>query len=245
MTTDLRVSYFVCGTPRAGTSLLTGLLKSTGIAGKPEEYFWRDNMSESSKHRRGSTFAKYVAGVMREGTTANGVFGSKLMWGYMNDFLSRLRGASEQNELSDRALLELFFGSPRFVWISRKDVIAQAVSWAKAIQTDVWYDHLGHKPVRDPKFDFDQIDALVREATEHNEAWQRWFATNGFEPHPVRYEDLVLDYVGTTGRILHFLGIEFAEGFSVAAETRRQGDALNERWVDRYCELVVARREPS
>jgi hypothetical protein len=32
-------SYFVCGTPRTGSSLLLGLLESTGVAGHPQAYF--------------------------------------------------------------------------------------------------------------------------------------------------------------------------------------------------------------
>src|SRR5579872_7291023 len=36
-----QISYLVCGTPRCGSSLLCETLKNTGIAGRPEEYFWR------------------------------------------------------------------------------------------------------------------------------------------------------------------------------------------------------------
>jgi LPS sulfotransferase NodH len=32
-------SYFVCATPRTGSSLLLGLLESTGVAGRPQAYF--------------------------------------------------------------------------------------------------------------------------------------------------------------------------------------------------------------
>jgi LPS sulfotransferase NodH len=40
-TPDTESSYLVCGTPRSGTSLLCRLLAATGVAGRPEEYFWR------------------------------------------------------------------------------------------------------------------------------------------------------------------------------------------------------------
>jgi trehalose 2-sulfotransferase len=93
-------SYFVCGTPRAGTSLLTGLLKSTDIAGRPEEYFWRDDVPFWSQRWKTSTFAEYLAAAIRAGTTPNGVFGAKLMWGYMDDFLGRLRGVAGAAEAS-------------------------------------------------------------------------------------------------------------------------------------------------
>ncbi|MBA2364790.1 MAG: hypothetical protein H0V86_14810, partial [Chloroflexia bacterium] len=34
-------SYLICGTPRSGSFLLCEALKNTGLAGMPEEYFWR------------------------------------------------------------------------------------------------------------------------------------------------------------------------------------------------------------
>ena len=36
---ELRRSYLVCATQRSGSTLLCELLKDTGVAGRPEEYF--------------------------------------------------------------------------------------------------------------------------------------------------------------------------------------------------------------
>ena len=38
-----RRAYWICFTPRTGSALLCQLLRATGVAGRPEEYFWRDN----------------------------------------------------------------------------------------------------------------------------------------------------------------------------------------------------------
>jgi trehalose 2-sulfotransferase len=169
-------SYVVCGTPRAGTSLLTGLLKSTGIAGRPEEYFWRDDMP---------------------------------------------------------------FWAARWIW--REDAVAQAVSWAKAIQTGVWYDHVSGKPAVQSEFDFEQIERLLRAVAAHNEAWQHWFAGNEIEPLAVPYEDLASDKVGSTQRALAFLGLEVPDGLPLAEQTRAQRDALNDEWIRRFREIEAAR----
>ena len=187
----------MCGTPRAGTNLLTGLLKSTGVAGAPEEYFWRDDMPAWSERWETTTFVDYLLGAIRAGTTANGVFGAKLMWGYMADFLDRLDRLAGGHEGSDRSLVERFFPASDFIWIRRDDMVAQAVSWARAIQTGVWYDQVGRSSATPPEFDFDQIERLAREAADHNDAWQRWFAANEITPLLVRYEDLVSDKVAS------------------------------------------------
>jgi trehalose 2-sulfotransferase len=234
-------SYFVCGTPRAGTSLLTGLLKSTGVAGRPEEYFWRDDMPFWSQRWKTSTFAEYVAAAIRAGATPNGVFGAKLMWGYMDDFLGRLRALPGVSETSDRKLVERFFGSCAFNWIWREDAVAQAVSWAKATQTGVWYDHVSGQPAVQAEFDFDQIERLLREVADHNEAWRHWFAANQIEPLGIRYEDLASDKAGTTRRALAFLGLEIPDDLPIVEQTRSQRDALNDEWIKRFHELARGR----
>ena len=40
-TMETNTSYLICATPRSGSFLLCEALKNTGIAGNPEEYFWR------------------------------------------------------------------------------------------------------------------------------------------------------------------------------------------------------------
>jgi trehalose 2-sulfotransferase len=229
-------TYFVCGSPRAGTSLLAGLLKSTGVAGRPEEYFWRDDMPSWSARWNVSTFGQYVAAALREGTTPNGVFGAKLMWGYMDDFLGRLRDLAGASETSDRALVERFFGGSAFIWIWRGDVVAQAVSWAKAIQTGVWYDQLGDRPVGPAEFDFHQIESLAHQAAAHNRAWRRWFAANKVEPLGVQYEELVSDKVGVARRVLTFLGVEVGRRLS-----DRATDAQAERPAQRRVAHALSR----
>jgi LPS sulfotransferase NodH len=37
-------SYLICASPRSGSGLLAGVLRSSGVAGSPEEYFWRGDM---------------------------------------------------------------------------------------------------------------------------------------------------------------------------------------------------------
>ena len=37
--TEIRLSYLVCATQRSGSTLLCELLKDTGVAGRPQEFF--------------------------------------------------------------------------------------------------------------------------------------------------------------------------------------------------------------
>ena len=62
------VSYLVCATGRSGSNLLCGLLRGTGVAGRPEEYFWRGHEPCWARRWGASGPVDYVHGAIREGT---------------------------------------------------------------------------------------------------------------------------------------------------------------------------------
>src|SRR5947209_4516160 len=85
-----------------------------------------------------STYADYLARVMEEGTTANGVFGAKVMRGYFDDFISHLRQIPEYSEMTVPDLLSTIFPNLHYIYVTRLDKVRQAVSLWKAIQTWTW-----------------------------------------------------------------------------------------------------------
>lgn len=240
-------SYFVCAVPRTGSSLLLGLLESTGVAGHPQAYFrepdepmWAQRWQLPRTAGGGFDYAAYVRAALAEGRTGNGVFGAKLMWGTLEEVVAKLGRVHPGLAGDDRALLERTFGRTRYIWVRRDDVLAQAVSWLRAEQTQVWY--VGGNGEIDggaggggqPRFDRDGIDELRRTIEEHNAGWDAWFADTGIQPYAVRYEDLDADPVGVTRGILDFLGLELPAGRAIVAQHRRQADALNDEWIRRY-----------
>lgn len=226
-----RSSYFVCGTPRSGSWLLCGLLASTGVAGRPHEWFY-ENTEETNRRAWGvSLFPDYLRCAHDAGTTPNGVFGSKLMWAQLEDLLVRLRQLGDA--ASDSSLIERHFPSPRFVWIWREDFAAQAVSWAKAIQTGHWHHWDATDSSAVPIYDRGQIEALAHEVAGDNAAWRAWFAANDIEPLVVRFDYLVADVVAVTRGVLGFLGLA-ADRISIAERTAKTGDHVNAEWLGRY-----------
>jgi trehalose 2-sulfotransferase len=149
-------SYLVCATPRSGSSLLCGLLAGTGVAGRPEEYFWRGDEGSWSQRWGVSGFADYLRAAIAHGSTPNGVFGAKVMYGYLPDLLGSLVELPGGRGLDDRSLLERVFPNLCCLWIWREDVVAQAVSWSKALQTNVWSVGDERAPAATPpRFDFE------------------------------------------------------------------------------------------
>ncbi|MEH1098576.1 Stf0 family sulfotransferase [Micromonospora sp. CPCC 205561] len=241
-------SYFVCGTPRTGSSLLLGLLESTGLAGRPQAFFrspdelrWADRWRLPRTADGGLDYADFVRAALAAGRTDNGVFGAKLMWGTLDELVARLAAIHPDLEGDDAALLNRAFGRTGFVFLRRDDVVAQAVSRLRAEQTGRWFvggsgeisGDAGNG--REPHFDAAGIGRFIGEIGEHNAAWEAWFASWGIQPHVVRYEDLAADMAATTHGVLHFLGIDVpGDGFAVVARHQRQADEINRRWIERY-----------
>jgi LPS sulfotransferase NodH len=228
--------FFVCGTPRSGTTLLADLLASTKLAGRAGEFFSAENEPEFAAH----DYRKYLEQCVAK-TARNGVFGAKLLPGQLEHFLARLRALSRRPDGSDRAVLEAVFPRPRFVFTSRRDVVAQAVSWWKAHQTGEFYVGDPRSTGATPRFDYDEIHALVGEIVEGTEMWRRWFVSNDIEPFAVAYEDLVADKMGITRTVLRFLGIEAPARRSVEETTMKQADEVNSEWIAQYHEIATAR----
>lgn len=237
-------SCFICATPRTGSSLLCGLLESTGVAGRPESYFrqpdeyaWAGRWGIVSRSDGTFTYADYFRAALAAGSTDNGVFAARIMWGTMGEVLGKLAGVYPRFSGLDLDLLQRAFGQPRFVYLRRGDPVAQAVSLLRAEQTGVWFEATqatSQVPQQEPRFDLDRLRARVHLAGAHNAAWQEWFTSAGVQPHPVLYEELAADPVGVTRGVLGFLGLELPAGREIVVQHRRLADDLNAEWISRY-----------
>ncbi|CAA9356989.1 MAG: hypothetical protein AVDCRST_MAG29-2653 [uncultured Nocardioidaceae bacterium] len=234
-----RVSYLIAGTPRTGSTLLCGLLQSTGVAGRPESYFrepdehlWAHRWRIPTGADGSFDYRDYVGAAIAAGSTDNGMFGARVMWGTLDELVTKLRAGHPHPEGGELELLTEVFGPLHFCHLRRQDTVAQAVSWARAEQTSYW--HVGDTEVREPAFDFAQIHHLVATIEEHNTAWRDWFTASGIRAHDVTYEQLVADPSGVIGGILDLLGLAPASIRSPVSDQRRQADELNADWAERY-----------
>ncbi len=222
-------------------------LINTGIAGLPEEYFLPGNEPIWRERWGTSTYAEYLARTIEECTTSNGVFGVKMMWGYFDNFVSKVRQLPDykDGQFPVHTLMQTVFPNLHYIWIKRRDVVRQAVSHAKARQTDVWAVKTERtpRPAHKPVFSFMQIDFMVQEIEAHEAAWQQYFAENDIQPLVVVYEDLVSSYEETALQALQYLGIPDIERVEFASRSlKKQADEESEQWVQRYQQLRSRQR---
>ena len=238
-------SYLICGTPRCGSNLLCEALGNTGLAGIPGEYFW----DEGHWARKWGTtcYTDYLHEVIERSTTGNRVFGTKVMWGYFDAFVQRVRETPEYGRHggSSHELLGQLFPGLRYIWITRRDKVRQAVSFWKSLQTLVWSKRKGtHLPApeKEAEYRFEAIDYLVQEIVVHEAAWQAYFSRHAIPPFTVVYEDLASAYEATALQIMDWLGVSYPPGLVFSPRLlQKQADGISETWVDRYHEEKRAR----
>jgi LPS sulfotransferase NodH len=239
-------------------------LRHSGEPRRPHEYFDRDRHAniierlafrempseagthDPHPHWTPGTYDRYLEWALEQGTTPNGVFGAKLMWGYLGDFASLLRGIDGLAGLPVPELLDRAFPGLRYVQITRQDKVRQAVSLWKAVQTQAWRgDARAASETPAPTFSFRAINYLVRQLTAHDASWDAYFLGLGIEPLKVTYEELAEAPEPVVRRVLDHLGVDPPAGFSVRAPGLTvQSDSLSETWVRRVHEHLAALEGP-
>lgn len=232
------VSYLICATPRCGGYLLFEALENTGLAGIPGEYFWDDK--EWSKKWGAVDYTDFLNKVKEKSTTPNGVFGTKLMWGYFDRFIGQVLQTPQfkDRSLSPYAVLTELFPNLNYIWIMRRDKVRQAVSLWKGLQGLVWWKRIGDPTPeleKELEYNFAAIDYLVQEIILHEAAWQEYFTRYNITPFTVIYEDFVPYYEETVLRIMDWLKISYPENL-IFGERRllKQADSVSEELVQRY-----------
>jgi trehalose 2-sulfotransferase len=157
----------------------------------------------------------YLDLVSRLGTTPNGVFGAKLMWNNVPHVLDKLWELPRFAGPDRAATFRTLFPDLHVIRLTRRDRVAQAVSWARAAQDGVWVvsDTDAAAPVREPVYSYDLIARLEGLLIEGEHGWPELCAELGVAPLEVVYEDLVdtATYSDTIRSALDHLGIDHTD----------------------------------
>jgi len=202
-----------------------------------------------------TAYDRYLEWTFEQGTTANGVYGAKMMWNYFGDFVSLLRNVPEYRDVPLAGLLQTVFPDLTFVRVVRANKVRQAVSLWKAIQTATWRQN---QPQDEPtpedtdvppyktyleenqpalRFHFGAISHLLGQVLRDEARWDAFFEHIRVRPVLVMYENFAADYEVSTLNVLEQLGLAPPKGFKFEPRMQSQSDGVNDDWARRYSEL--------
>ena len=252
-------AYLVLATQRSGSTLLVESLRATGCAGEPQEFFqylpstgmppqpreWFAGVDDESILRLldplqpgtpdTATPVAWREHIRSSGRTPNGVWGGKLMWNQTPLLLQRAAGLPDRSGNDLRSAIRDVIGSePVYVHVYRPDVVSQAVSFWRAVQTQVWRGRAD--PERDSRavYHAGAIARIVTMLQDQENGWRNWFAEAHITPIDVAYPLLWRNLTAIVGTVLAALGQD--PRLAPAAVLERQADQRSDEWVDRYRE---------
>ena len=236
--------YIIATSQRTGGTLLCDALSGTGMAGMPDEWFispgYRDDELKQRFGVRGD--ADYIDQIIRGTATPNGVFGVKMIWPYWDGLIPRI--AAKAGFVGDDPIREVLpdllnagLGSPlKYIWLRRRNQVAQAISLYRAEHTGVWRNVAGRGDKdglgdREPPFDADKIKAVQQRLADEDAKWMAYFQTYRIAPLMLFYEDFVENYEGTVRGVLKYLGLRWEDVCIAPPKLERQADTKSAEWV--------------
>jgi LPS sulfotransferase NodH len=118
-----------------------------------------------------------------------------------------------------------------WIRVCRQDRVAQAVSWARALETGQWTSH--KQPTLLPPIYSRWLIQRQLDAIDWGErGWDTFFSQSGIQPLELEHKRIVSDLAGTVHEVYEFLGI--LPQSIIHADLMRQSDGMNLAWIRRF-----------
>jgi len=135
---------------------------------------------------------------------------------------------------------EAYLEKTWFLRLVRRDIVAQAVSLAKAAQTQQW--HVTDRPRRAAAYDAARIVKALKTIATGDQQLTRYAKRTGRPCRTLTYEDISGGDLSPILAAGHLLGLPRRKGDAGVAHrsVERMGDAINDEWRARFAEEMDA-----
>jgi LPS sulfotransferase NodH len=215
---------------RTGSSLICRALRDTKLAGLPLEYMhprlisaFAERLGNKTLHMR-----ELLVFLERHRSTANGMFGIKV-------HLNHLKRAAGSDEAVNRFLGHF----EAAILVHRRDKLMQAVSYERAIQTQVWEaekpDEVARARQSSVSYNGEAIAKHLAIFIENEREWRSRLEHSRARVYAVAYEDLVADFPAQMHAIAEFLGDPALAGVAFDNPPHHQlRDEVSDEWAARF-----------
>lgn len=248
-----QISYLICTIPRSGSNWLCDLLRNTGFAGVPREYFYMDDLKnrlhDMFKNSKRDIFHgvniddinEYLNAINLAAKTDNNVFGVKIMSAHFKDLIQNIRTnhiTLNGPYLSSPEIIESIFPNPKYIRLLRRDKVKQAISYYKAHQSNVWYSLNSEGSQQSPNlvYDGNSISRILRSINLQEAYWEVFFKKSNISPLTLIYEDIIGNPVETIDLIFDFLQIPVGDKskLKINSPSKKLSDTVSKEWYERF-----------
>lgn len=205
---------------RSGSTWLGTLANSTGVLGQSAE--WLDRLRREPAMRRLDGPA-HAAEVVARGAGDGSFFSVKLFPRHLFRFHRRY-GLDFVQHVAERH-------DVRLVRLTRRDRLAQAISYARAMQTRQWTSRKD-TPRNEPVYDFERICRSYMLIQRSYTFWESYGTLRGLPAREFVYEDLLASPLPWLEHIAEHAGV--AELPPLQTDLSIQRSATTEAWRARF-----------
>lgn len=209
----------ICFTNRCGSNYFAELLQSTGVFDNKGEVFNLESIRNVCRKQAIDSFGQYAHQVL---TPSAGLRTAvKIAWPHLVQF-------------GRAGLLNGCFAAPRYVWVRRRDFVAQAVSLHIAKVTGKWSPKQKGAGAIVP-YDYGAIARGIEHIFHGNENIHQFLVCTQQPFIEVCYEDLSASPQATLARVFEFLGIAAAPRLDPdKVGVKVQRNEVNETFRNRF-----------
>lgn len=196
------IAYAVVSTPRSGSTVLCEALTATKMAGFPKEHF-RAPSQVLTQHCQFDP-VRYLRILMTNQVTRNGVFGTKLISQFLKEYA--------QSNLEFNQIINDF----KFIYLIRRNKIAQAVSFFLGQKTNMWHIYSGEqsqqyrsklKKINVEDADLEKVHNIYQDLLNQESMLEKFFHERQISPLIVEYEKFIEFPENTLNQIAKHLEI--------------------------------------
>ena len=218
--------YAIFFTARSGSSRLSEILHRAGLS-EPDESFNPDWMSEMAGFFGATNMPDYINALTRM-RNSDGV------WGFEITYLQLLLSFRRERDFLD------LVNPTDWIWLIRKDIVAQAVSISRMIQTNVYHNQGQSAQIlaeAEAKFTYNAwvirrnlIRIVLQELLV-----ERMFKRRKLEPLRLSYEQLAgMKPEAIASGIARFLGRTVSQTQPIASSHSKIGTAKNDAFAEKF-----------
>lgn len=213
-------SYLIASTPRCGSHFLGHALLETGHFGVPLEYLNGNNIRYWHKRFKTGTITDLLRKLSQHRTSPSGWFAVKAHWPNFAPY--RL----------DNSLTPIG-GISRIIFLYRRDLLGQSISFLRALQTKQW---IATSPKRgDETYSYHKIVRCGKKLRMQNKNWASYLSKTAEIPSMTMvYEDMLLDKERHLRSISKFLDPSFSYVSKMPERITKQTDTLSRDWREKF-----------
>jgi LPS sulfotransferase NodH len=208
-------------TNRSGSTVVCSALSRLGLAGSPNKYLNYEFLNSDAV------------------SDATNVGGIDSFLGYLQDCVARysssrncftMKASIQQlNFLLESGVLRKFRTMPKFIWVRRRNVLAQAISLSTAVQDGMWTS-LHDRSGLPSRFDEESVLLMARSIYEANAWFEMFFDYHGICPLIVWYEDFAENETRLLADLAQFFALVAYDLAPSALPVAKQSTSQKVNW---------------